>query len=207
MIPWTTTTKRQLQSTPGYTPHYVASSRLIEHDTATYTTVNDVRASLRKLDRALTLLKEAWKAADDRTRGLLNQQVGGPPFITSEPQPLTEATAPADASSRGAYRIAEFRQGAERIAAGVETLKQQLKIAKQDRRVPTAGFDELVASLAEIFTSYTGQRFSRSYNLRDGNNATDFVTGVISTLPKRFRRNSGAIDRAMRRIRGASSGE
>ena len=127
-----------------------------QHDTATHATVNDVRASLRKLDRALTLLKEAWKAADDRTRDLLNQQVGGPPFITSEPQPLTEATAPADASSRGAYRIAEFRQGAERIAAGVETLKQQFEIAKQDRRVPAAGFDELVASLAEIFTQLHG---------------------------------------------------
>ena len=178
-----------------------------QHDTATHATVNDVRASLRKLDRALTLLKEAWKAADNRTRGLLNQKIGEPPFMTSEPQPPTEATAPADASSRGAYRIAEFRQGAERIAAGVETLKQQFGSAKQDRRVPAEGFDELVASLAEIFTHYTGQQFSRSYNVRDGNNATDFVTGVISTLPEHFRQNSGAIDGAMRRIGKAPSGE
>lgn len=170
--------------------------RTYRHAKATRSTVGRVRKSLQRLDDALAELRETWEAADDRTKVQLTETVGEPPFQAWEPRPLTESMTPSDAWTRGAYRIAKFRQGAEWIAAGVGTLRQKYESADQDR--PGAdypGLDHLTDRLAEVFTHYTKRRFSESRNY---NSPVDFVTAVTATLPATCRPSGGSLIRAIR---------
>jgi hypothetical protein len=170
----------------GYIAVYQWHAEARERDGQPRPTVGTMRASLKRLDKALAEVAEAWAAADLRTQNALYLAIGDRPFdADSEMRPHSEAGAPSDAWERGGYRILKWEEGTARLAEGVATVKREADAMAQERRGPDyPGLDELTRRLAKIFTRHTGRPFNASHN-RDS--ATDFFTAVVATLPEQCR--------------------
>jgi hypothetical protein len=161
-------------------------------------TVGTMRASLKRLDKALADVASAWATADRRTQRILCRALGQPPFDPdSEMVPYAKAAPHFLASDRGAYRVWEWQQGTARLAASAAAIGRKAKGAKQGRRRPAfVGFDELTERLAALFTRHTGLPLSNS---RNQGSTKGFIARVIKTLSRQYRPSEDAIDWAIRR--------
>jgi hypothetical protein len=156
-------------------------------------TIGTMRASLTRLDNALTELQAAWAIADKRSMHMVYVAAGEPDFDDSEMRPRV---AMPERWDRGAYRAVKFQESVQQIAVTVAAVRREVEAAKQDRRQPVPGLDELTARLAQIFTKHSKSPVSYS---RKSKSALAFIQQVIETLPARYTVSPDTVDKSLRR--------
>jgi hypothetical protein len=187
-------------------------------------TITDVRDNLGRLGDALAELDAAWREADWRTQQSVHNAMGEEPFDEMERKPLARTTyrarygddpaelpmvelhrtAALDQWERGAYRVANIREGVKHMGDVVAALKANFDTALQNPRMPASGLDALIDRLADTFEKHVGRDFSTTRNRgavsahRYTSSPIDFAQSVVDTLPPDLRPQG--VDTAVRRF-------